>query len=117
MQESELNYFRDVLNSRKEQILKNINGVNDELSQLNALEMNDESDQASVDNNSLIESKIGEKQFDELKEIDNIMKKINDKTYGICEMCEEKIGFQRLKVKPHALYCIECRKIVENSES
>jgi len=117
MQESELNYFRDVLKSRKEQILKNINGVNSELSQLNALQMSDESDQASVDNNSLVESKIGQKQLDELQEIDNIMKKINDKTYGICEMCEEKIGFQRLKVKPHALYCIECRKIVENSKS
>ena len=116
MQDSELNYFKDILLGRKVQIKKNISGVNSELLQLNSLELNDEGDYASVNNNSMVESAIVEQQKKELGEIDIVLSKIVDKTYGICDMCEDDIGFQRLKVKPHAVYCIDCREIIEKSK-
>ena len=116
MQESELNYFKDILNSRNEQIVKNIRGVNAELDQLNSLELNDEGDHAAVNNNSMIESAIVQQQEQELREINVALGKISTRDYGICEMCEDDIGFQRLKVKPHAIYCIDCREIVEKSK-
>ena len=116
MQESELSFFKDMLEDRKEQILINISGVNDELDQLSSLELNDEGDHASVSNNSMIESVIVKQQEKELEEIDRALAKIENGEYGICEMCEDQIGFQRLKVKPHAIYCIDCREIVEKSK-
>ncbi len=116
MQDSELNYFKEILESRKAQILKNITGVNDELQQLNALELNDEGDHAAVNNNSMVESAIVSQQEQELREINVVLGKISTGDYGICEMCEDPIGFQRLKVKPHAIYCIDCREIVEKSK-
>jgi DnaK suppressor protein len=115
VQTSELNYFKEILESRKIQIVKNIDGVNNELNQLNALELNDEGDHASVSNNSMIESAIVRQQTQELHEIEVALGKISHKEYGVCEMCEDDIGFQRLKVKPHAVYCIDCREIVEKS--
>ena len=115
MQASELNYFKEILESRKAQILKNISGVNDELDQLNELELNDEGDYASINNNSMVESAIVNQQQKELDEINVTLAKIAAGEYGICEMCEDEIGFQRLKVKPHAIYCIDCREIVEKS--
>ena len=116
MQASELSYFKEILESRKDQINRNIDGVNDELSQLNGLELNDEGDHASVNNNSMVESAIVSQQTQELREIDVTLGKISNGDYGICEMCEDPIGFQRLKVKPHAIYCIDCREIVEKSK-
>lgn len=116
MQQSELNYFKEILVSRKEQIQKNINSVNDELDQLNSLELNDEGDHASANNNSMIESAIVKQQEKELGEISNALLKISTGNYGVCEMCEDPIGFQRLKVKPHATYCIVCREIVEKTK-
>ena len=116
MQASELNYFKEILQSRKEQIQKNINSVNSELSQLNNLELSDEGDHASVNNNSMVESAIVEQQMQELEEIEKALTKIANGEYGICEMCEDDIGFQRLKVKPHAVYCIDCREIAEKSK-
>lgn len=116
MQESELNYFKEILESRKVQIGKNISGVNDELEQLNSLELNDEGDHAAVNNNSMVESAIVSQQAQELNEINIVLGKIASGEYGICEMCEDPIGFQRLKVKPHAVYCIDCREIVEKSK-
>ena len=115
MQDSELKYFKEILEGRKEQIIKNIKGVNDELSQLSSLELNDEGDHASVDNSSMVESAIVQQQEQELREINVTLGKIVTGDYGICEMCEDPIGFQRLKVKPHAIYCIDCREIVEKS--
>ena len=115
MQTSELNYFKEILESRKTQIRTNIDGVNEELDQLNGLELNDEGDHASVNNNSMVESVILQQQEQELREIDVTLGKISTLEYGICEMCEDDIGFQRLKVKPHAIYCIDCREIVEKS--
>jgi len=116
VQASELSYFKEILESRKTQINKNIDGVNSELKQLNSLELNDEGDHASVSNNSLVESAIVSQQMQELQEIEVTLGKISVGDYGICEMCEDDIGFQRLKVKPHAIYCIDCREIVEKSK-
>lgn len=116
MQDSELKYFKEILESRKEQIIKNIKGVNAELDQLSSLELNDEGDHASVDNSSMVESAIVQQQEKELKEINVALAKIASRDYGICEMCEDPIGFQRLKVKPHAIYCIDCREIVEKNK-
>ena len=115
MQASELNYFKEILESRKEQIEKNISSVNNELNQLSNLELNDEGDHASANNNSMVESVIAEQQNRELEEINRALGKIANGEYGICEMCEDDIGFQRLKVKPHAVYCIDCREIAEKS--
>ena len=116
MQTSELNYFKEILKSRKEQINRNIEEVNNELHQINRLELSDEGDHASANSNSMVESAIVSQQYQELKELEVALAKIKNGEYGVCEMCEDDIGFQRLKVKPHALYCRDCREIAEKSK-
>jgi DnaK suppressor protein len=116
MRNSELKFFVDMLESRKEQIQKNIAGVEKELKELSSLELNDEGDHASVSNENLREVAIGMQQELELIEIEVALGKIKDKKFGICEMCEEDISIQRIKVKPHAKYCIDCREIVEKQQ-
>ncbi len=115
MQKSELEYFKGILLSRKEQIQKNLSGVQEEMDELQTQELNDEGDYAAANSDSLVESAIITQQQKELEEIENALRKIESGEYGICEMCEDPIGFQRLKVKPHAVYCIDCREIVEKS--
>ena len=115
MQKSELEYFKSILLSRKEQILKNLSGVKEEIDELQTQELNDEGDHAAANSDSLVESAIITQQQQELAEIERALNKIESGEYGICEMCEDPIGFQRLKVKPHAVYCIDCREIVEKS--
>lgn len=115
MHDREIEYFQETLESRKEQIEKNISGVEQEMDALRELELNDEGDYASVSNDNMVENAIGNQQELELFEIDIALAKIKDGTYGICEMCEENIGVHRLKVKPHAKFCIDCREIAEKS--
>ena len=115
MHDTELEYFKETLLSRKEQIEKNIAGVEKEMDALRDLELNDEGDYASVSNDNMVENAIGHQQELELLEIDLALAKIKEGTYGICEMCEECVGVHRMKVKPHAKYCIDCREIAEKS--
>ena len=45
-----------------------------------------------------------------IQEIDEALSRIDNKSYGKCEKCGHRIPLARLKVKPHAKYCIECRR-------
>lgn len=115
MHANEIEFFEDILRSRREQIIKNINNVEEELDQLQSMELNDEGDYAAASNDNIVENAIGIQQDVELREIEAALARIKDGSYGICDMCEEPIGVHRLKVKAHAKYCIDCREIVEKN--
>jgi len=50
-----------------------------------------------------------ETEYQKSKLINVAIKKVYDKTYGVCEMCGSIIGEARLKVIPYARFCIECK--------
>jgi DnaK suppressor protein len=116
VRQSELDYFKKMLEGRRVQIVKNLNDVQDSLETRSNDDLNDEADYASMNNNNLVETAIGEKQNSELMEIEVSLAKMAHRKYGICEMCEEAISISRLKVKPHARYCIDCREIAEKNQ-
>jgi len=109
----ELEAFKNKLLDRRVQIEKNLAGTTLELNGMRELELNDEGDYAAASAESMVDSAIMEQQRKELAEIDLALAKIKDGTYGICEMCEEPIGIERLKVKNFARFCIVCREINE----
>ncbi|SFP09151.1 RNA polymerase-binding protein DksA [Hydrogenimonas thermophila] len=116
MRENDIRFFKQMLEERREQILKNIEGSSKELDELHeSHDVMDEGDIASVSADNLINEEIMASQQKELEEIDEALGKISQGVYGVCEMCEEPIGMQRLKVKPFAKYCITCRQIAEKS--
>ena len=115
MREHELKHFEDMLKERRVQIKKNIEDSMRELEGLKDTDVGDEADHAAISTDRMIEQAISAQQMRELGEIEFAISKIRNGSYGICEMCEEDIGFQRLKVKSHARYCIVCREIVEKS--
>ncbi len=113
MRESDLKFFEELLLERKNQIVKNIEDAKKEIAELKTDDVGDEADHASVSTDRMIEQAISTQQQKELSEINFALSKIGNGSYGVCEMCEEDISFQRLKVKPHAKYCIVCREIIE----
>ncbi|MBV5278730.1 MAG: RNA polymerase-binding protein DksA [Campylobacteraceae bacterium] len=115
MREHELKHFEDMLKERRVQIKKNIEDSMREIEGLKDTDVGDEADHAAISTDRMIEQAISAQQMRELGEIEFALNKIRNGSYGICEMCEEDIGFQRLKVKAHARYCIVCREIIEKS--
>lgn len=51
-----------------------------------------------------------EKQLrDQLAEIEQALKKIEDGTYGLCDICGKPIAEKRLEALPAASLCIDCK--------
>jgi len=111
--QEEMKMFEVELKSRKEQILMNVNDAFDKLDMMRNLEPKDDGDFAALAIETDIDNRIIEQQKRELNEIEIALGKIKNGTYGICEMCGEPIGIERLKVKNFARYCISCREINE----
>lgn len=108
--------LKETLLLRKEQITLSINGSRDSIDSLKNSECNDEFDYAEVSSDSFKEGIIANKQLEELKEIDDALKRIEKGTYGICEMCDEPIAVGRLRAKPFAKFCTPCREIYEGEK-
>lgn len=45
-----------------------------------------------------------------LRNIDTALEKMDDGSYGACEICSKKINKERLKAVPYAKLCIDCQR-------
>ncbi len=57
-----------------------------------------------------------EKEIKNLKSINLALKRIYEKTYGICEICGDHIPAKRLKIIPWAKFCISCKEKEEKKQ-
>jgi len=105
--------YKEILLKRKNELEKILLSISQEIREINRCEVKDEVDLAITSMDSGREYQIYLKQKQELEEINEALKRIEQGTYGICEMCEEEIQEERLKIKPFAKYCIICREIIE----
>ena len=111
----QIDELEDMLRQRKITIESNINDGIDNISKLNNCDCKDDLDFAEASSDSFTSGIIIGQQKQELKEIDEALESIKNGTYGICEMCDESIAIGRLKAKPFAKYCTDCREIHENN--
>jgi RNA polymerase-binding transcription factor DksA len=103
--------WKDVLISLRHRLLKE--GSNLEEEGLKALEQ-----EVSVDHMADFGSDSSEQETTlqliesnslSLRDVDDALKRIDAKSYGLCEECEALIPAARLGILPHARFCIECQ--------
>ena len=108
-----LNHFKEILLMRKAELEKILYNISTEINDISKCDIKDEGDYAAASMDSGRDYQIYLNQKKELAEIEEALKRIEEGTYGICEMCDEPIQEERLKIKPYAKYCIICREIIE----
>ena len=109
--------LKEILIERKNTINSNIQDSIDNISKLNDCECKDDLDFAEASSDSFTSGIIVNQQKQELREIEEAIKNIENGTYGICEMCDESIAIGRLKAKPFAKFCTDCREIHEHNNN
>jgi RNA polymerase-binding transcription factor DksA len=57
-----------------------------------------------------------EREFQKVKNITAAIKRVYDKTYGICEICGDHIPEARLKAISYARFCVECQSKEEKKK-
>ncbi len=76
----------------------------------------DEIDTASSEINLAFVGRLRERERGLLNKINLALEKIEEGVYGECESCGEEIGMKRLKARPVAELCIDCKSDQEKQE-
>lgn len=117
MKKKDFQDFKKLLDLEKSKILRHLEALSDsqELPDVN-VNAGDSADIASVEISQANLQKIGKRETYLLKKIDLALSKIENGSYGVCESCGEDISIARLKVRPVAQLCIDCKQEQENLE-
>ena len=108
-------YFKQKLIDWKETLLK---GSSETI--LNLKEdkevSGDFADIASAESTKSIELRTRDRERKLISKIDEALKRIEDNTYGFCEVTGKPIGLKRLEARPIATLSIEAQQMHENEE-
>ncbi|MFQ5721438.1 MAG: TraR/DksA family transcriptional regulator [Candidatus Aminicenantales bacterium] len=115
MNKKEKEHYKKKLLKRKNEIINKLSEVYNESKEVEPEIAQDIGDRAETSYTKEFLLSLSDTERQQLRQIDEALKKIEDCQYGICERCHREIGKKRLEAIPWALYCIECQQKEEGS--
>ncbi|HOV85146.1 MAG TPA: RNA polymerase-binding protein DksA [Syntrophobacteraceae bacterium] len=76
----------------------------------------DPTDRATLESDRNFMLRIRDRERKLIMKIREALQRIEDGNFGICEMCGDDIGIDRLKARPVTTQCIECKRKQEAAE-
>jgi DnaK suppressor protein len=73
-------------------------------------------DQAAMEHERAMALRIRTREKFLIRKIQQSLQDIETGEYGICDICGERIGLKRLKVRPVTRHCIDCKTEMEKKE-
>ncbi|MBN2060894.1 MAG: RNA polymerase-binding protein DksA [Deltaproteobacteria bacterium] len=113
--EKKLEYFKNLLNKRLENLLQEVNKTVSGMSDLKG-NLPDPADRATLESDRNFTLRIRDRERKLIGKIKDALERIENGTYGICESCGEEISEKRLKARPVTTLCIDCKKKQEDEE-
>ena len=99
----DLEYFKKRLLEERKRIYKNISELTDEVNMIGSEdEIDDMADMASLTVDNERDQAVLNILLDQLKDINDALRKIKEGTYGICEKTGKPIPVERLEINPAA---------------
>lgn len=117
LNKKELKKFQELLEDKRKAVLERAREMLAvENMALDTNDLPDEMDLASSEYLQSFEFRLRGREKSLLSKLDLALKKIDDGTFGICEICEEPIGKKRLEARPETTLCIKCKEDQEREE-
>lgn len=115
MKKKDIQYFKDLVSKRLEDLL---NQADDTVSGMTAPKENfpDPTDRASLESDRNFMLRIRDRENKLIKKIQKALDRIENETFGICDVCGEDISMKRLKARPVTTQCIDCKTKEEAKE-
>ena len=118
MDKKELKFFKELLLKKKEALAKGIEHIaNDALKTSQREAAGDLSayslhmaDMATDNYDREFSLGLADNEQKILNRIDVALEKIENKTFGLCELCNKKVSKVRLKAVPYAELCVPCQE-------
>jgi len=121
MNKKEIKVFKDILVKKKDALAKGIQHIADDnlktsqrdaAGDLSAYSLH-MADMATDNYDREFSLRLADNEQKTVDRIDAALEKIDNGTFGVCELCGKKISKARLKVVPYAELCVPCRQKVE----
>ncbi len=108
--------FRKILIEQREHLVGNARRAVSGDIHVDPDDFPDEIDTASSEVNLQFTGRLREREQGLLAKVDQALAKIESGDYGECASCGEEIGAKRLKARPVAELCIDCKSDQEKLE-
>ncbi len=115
MKNKDLEYFRKMLIRWQEDLYKQADVTVTDL-QEPTVKAIDPVDQASLGATREFTLRIRDRESRLIGKINQSLARIEEGTFGICDMCGEEISIKRLKARPVTKFCITCKNKMEALE-
>ena len=117
LNKKELKKFQELLEEKRKAVLERAREMLAvENMALDTNDLPDEMDLASSEYLQSFEFRLRGREKSLLSKLDLALKKIDDGSFGVCEVCEEPIGKKRLEARPETSLCIRCKEDQERDE-
>tara|TARA_Y100000389_G_scaffold205119_2_gene263483 strand:+ start:543 stop:1268 length:726 start_codon:yes stop_codon:yes gene_type:complete len=115
MSDQQLDHFSKILNSWKNELMfeidRTVHHMQDE-----AANFPDPSDRATQESEFGLELRTRDRERKLLRKIESALRRIEDGSYGFCEITGEEIGLKRLEARPVATLSLEAQERREQAE-
>ena len=115
MKKSEREYFRTLLLEWQEQLMERadyaIAGLLD-----TSVYASDLLDRVAMETDRDLALRMRDRESKLIRKIKGALKRIDDGSFGICDICGDEITLNRLRVRPITTYCIDCKRVQETLE-
>lgn len=116
LNKKDLKLFRDLLDEKRTQVIERARKTLSEDMTLQVDDLADEMDLASSESLQSFEFRLRGREKSLLGKLDLAIRKIDEGTFGTCEICDEQIGRKRLEARPETSLCIRCKEDQEREE-
>jgi len=103
---SDLEYFKQKLITRKDEVTKRINSIDKDIKHEDM--SSNWTEQATERENDEVLESLGNASEEELIMINNALKRIESGEYFLCSICGEEIPAARLELLPFSSHCVNC---------
>lgn len=115
MKKADLKYFQDKLLAMRQDIAKTLEGTTHDLRNMDESKgySQHQADEGSDDYDRSLSLNLSTREFELLTHIDQALSKIEDGTYGVCEISGEPIPRGRLEAIPYATTTVKAQEMLE----
>jgi DnaK suppressor protein len=115
MSDGQLEHFRQLLDAWKTELMEEVDRTMLHMKD-DAANFPDPNDRATQESEFGLELRTRDRERKLLKKIDAALQRVDDQSYGYCEVTGEEIGLRRLEARPVATLCVEAQERRERAE-
>jgi DnaK suppressor protein len=115
MEKDKVEFFKELLNERLEKLLSEAEKTVEDMSD-DEETFPDPTDRASLESDRNFLLRIRDRESKLIVKVKEALERVENDTFGICEVCGEEISEERLKARIVTTLCIDCKTEEEEKE-